>query len=329
MSASLAIVVPVFNEVESLPALHQRLRQVANHRAGDTEIVYVNDGSSDGTDALLDQLATESGVTVIHLTRNFGQTAAIAAGIRHTTSDLIAMLDADLQNDPDDIPLLIDELGDDCDVAQGWRRNRKDRFLDRRLPSLVANRLVSLATGVPVRDLGCTLRVMRREVASELRLYGDMHRFITILAWKQGARIREIPVRHHERQFGRSKYGIARTFRVILDLLTIVYLTRFTVNPMRLFGTLGLCCWAGGAASAAATVIMKFGSGTDITGNPLLYLALFAFTSGLQLFSLGLLGEVGTRIYFESQDRTPYSIRRIARADDQGEVPFGSRRVAA
>ncbi len=316
----LSIVVPIYNEVDSLSLLYRSVCEALASLGRSFELILVNDGSTDGSGDLLDHLAIrDQRVRVVHLRRNFGQTAAMSAGIDHARGQVIAMMDADLQNDPNDIPKMLAKLEEGYDLVHGWRRHRQDAFLNRKLPSYVANRIIAWVTGFPVRDLGCTLKVMRREIADDIRLYGEMHRFIPILAHWQGARCVEIETKHHPRRFGQTKYGISRTFRVILDLLTVKFLIQYSTSPMRLFGSLGLGCTMAGCVAALAVFLMKLISGFDMTGNPLLYLSLFGFMTGVQFFSLGMLGEMSARTYYESQGRKPYAVRRTVPMVDAGE----------
>jgi glycosyltransferase involved in cell wall biosynthesis len=245
------------------------------------------------------------------LRRNFGQTAAMSAGLEYASGDVIVTMDADLQNDPTDIPAMIRKLEEGYDLVHGWRRNRQDKFWTRKVPSIIANWLIAKVTGFPVRDLGCTLKVMRRQVADDLNLYGEMHRFIPILAHWQGARCAEIETKHHPRRFGQTKYGLSRTFRVILDLITVKYLIQYSTSPMRLFGTVGFACSALAIVAGVAVLMMKLLVNFDMSGNPLLYVSLFGCMVGLQFFSLGMLGEMNARIYYESQGRKPYAVREI------------------
>lgn len=308
----ISIVVPLYNERENVPLLHADLRAVLSRMACAYEIVLVNDGSTDGTDEALDALASrDPQVKVIHFRRNFGQTAALAAGLDHAEGEAIVTLDGDLQNDPEDIPALVAKLDEGYDVALGYRHQRQDALLSRRLPSRIANQLIGRVTGFPVRDLGCTLRAMRREIANELKLYGELHRFIPILAHAQGARCCEVPTNHRPRRFGQAKYGLSRTIRVLLDLATVVYLIQYFISPMRLFGLVGLACGSVATLSGLTTAGMKLMAGFDVTGNPLLYLTLFAGIVSVQFVSLGMIGEMCTRIYYESHDARPYAIRRL------------------
>jgi glycosyltransferase involved in cell wall biosynthesis/membrane-associated phospholipid phosphatase len=308
--SSLSIVIPIFNERDSIRPLYDRLASERARLPGETEIVFVDDGSNDGSDVELRQLAAaDSAVKVVQLRRNFGQTAAMRAGIEHASGNVIAFLDGDLQNDPADLPAMLDKLGTDFDLVQGWRKNRHDAWISRCLPSWFANRLIGWVTGTSFHDIGCTQKVIRREIATELPLYGEMHRFLPILAHWCGARCVEMPTRHHSRQFGKSKYGLLRAFRVVLDLVTVKFLVSYLVSPMRLFGMLGLLCGCLGMLSGAATVAMKWAWSVDMTGNPLLQLTCLASIVGLQFFCLGLLGEVSVRTYFESQGKSSYAVR--------------------
>jgi glycosyltransferase involved in cell wall biosynthesis len=257
----------------------------------------------------------DSRVKLVCFRRNYGQTAAMQAGLQLAVGDAIVTLDGDLQNEPADVPMMIEKLDEGYDLVHGWRKNRQDKWLSRKLPSKLANWLISKTTKFPIHDLGCTLKAMRREIAQELELYGEMHRFIPILAHQRGARCVEVVTRHHPRRFGTSKYGISRTFRVVLDLLTVKYILDYYASPMKLFGTLGLLCSGAGMAAAAATVAMKLAGGVDMTGNPFLLLTIFSMMAGLQFFSLGLLGEVAARIYYGAQANKSYTIRELVNFD--------------
>ncbi len=321
---SLSVVVPVCDELDNLERLYAELTLAMNALARPYELLLIDDGSKDGSSAKLDELAAaDMRVKVVHFRRNYGQTAALDAGIQLATGDVIVTLDADLQNDPADIPLLLAKLAEDFDLVHGWRRERQDPWLSRRLPSRIANRLISWSTGFPVHDLGCTLKAIRRETAQELRLYGEMHRFIPILAHWNGARCTELVTRHHPRRAGRSKYGLSRTIRVVLDLLTVKYMIQYLTSPMKLFGTFGLASAGVGLLSGIATMVMWF-NGYHLNRNPLLLLTVFAGFVALQFFVLGMLGELGVRTYYESQQKRPYAIRRLVNfaepADDERRV---------
>jgi glycosyltransferase involved in cell wall biosynthesis len=308
---SLSIIVPIYNELENVPLLYEAVTRAVAGMGREYELILVDDGSRDGSTECMLQLADEdTRVKVIQFRRNYGQTAAMFAGMQAASGEVVVTLDGDLQNDPADIPMMVAKLEEGCDLVHGWRRDRQDAFVNRKLPSRIANWMISRVTGFPVNDLGCTLKAMRREIAQELQLYGEMHRFIPILAHWQGARCVEVVTRHHPRRFGKTKYGIWRTFRVVLDLITVKYMIQYSLSPMKLFGGIGLLSIAFGTLSGFATVAMKLVGGADMTGNPLLLLTAFATMLGVQFLVLGLLGEVSARIYYESQDKKPYTVRQ-------------------
>ncbi len=312
----LSVVVPICNEIDNVQPCYAELTRVLERLGRPYEILFVDDGSTDGSVAQLAQLAAgDPRVKLVEFRRNFGQTAAMSAGIEMATGDVIVTIDGDLQNDPADIPRMLDKLQEGYDLVYGWRKHRQDPLWNRRLPSRIANWLIARVTGFAVHDLGCTLKVIRREIAQDLSMYGEMHRFIPILAHWEGARCAEVVTRHRARRFGQTKYGIWRTFRVLLDLVTVKYMIRYAVSPMKLFGGLGLLACAGGMLSGLGTVAMKVFQGVDMTGNPLLLAAVFACTVGVQFFVLGLLGEVTARIYHECQGKRPYRVRRTMNLD--------------
>lgn len=322
---TVSVVVPIYNERENIPLLYRSLNAVLPALGRAYEIVFVNDGSADGSTGELEELAqVDPHVKLVEFRHNFGQTAAMSAGIQHASGDVIITMDGDLQNDPADIPLMLEKIDEGYDLVHGWRKQRQDAFLNRRLPSVCANWLISKVTGFPVRDLGCTLKAIRREIAVELPLYGEMHRFIPILAHWRGARCVEVVTRHHPRRFGQTKYGISRVVRVILDLITVKYLIQYLVSPMKLFGGIGLTCAAVGILSGTATVCMKLFQQTDMTGNPLLLLSVFSMMVSVQFLLLGMLGELGTRIYFEVQDKRPYAVRKTTNLRDGAVQPATS-----
>ena len=278
--------------------------------ARSAEILVVDDGSTDGSFERLSVLAaTEPRLRVLRLARNYGQTAALAAGIEHARAPVIVSMDADLQNDPADLPGLLAALAEGADVVNGWRSPRRDPWLTRRAPSQLANRLISLVTGTALHDYGCTLRAMRTSVARELRLYGEMHRFIPALAADLGARVVEIPVHHRPRTLGRSKYGLSRTLRVLLDLLTVKFLSGFSTRPIQLFGLVGLVCALVGLALTAELGFERIVLGVRLGGRPIVLLAILLVVVGVQFVSLGLLGEMLVRTYHESQAKPIYRIR--------------------
>ncbi len=305
----LSIIIPIFNEVENIPLLHAQLNSVLPSLGHSYEILYVDDGSTDGSLRELQTLAQRDGhVRVIRFRCNFGQTAAMQAGMENASGDLLITLDGDLQNDPADIPLLIAKIEEGYDLVHGWRKNRQDAWLSRKLPSRMANALISWSTGLPIHDLGCTLKALRREIADELELYGQMHRFIPVLAAQRGARCVEVVTHHRARRFGRSKYGISRTLQVLLDLCTVKFMQNHFANPMKLFGRLAVGCWGLGMFALLAVVGMKLLRQTDMSGNPLLLLGVFCLLASTQLLSLGLLGEINARIYFQRGGNRPFSI---------------------
>ncbi|MCU0706326.1 MAG: glycosyltransferase family 2 protein [Fimbriiglobus sp.] len=324
----LSVVIPVKDERANVRPLVQWLRDALTP-ACDWEAVFVDDGSTDGTHAeLLAVAAIDRRVKVVRLRKNFGQSAALQAGFDHAAGDVIATMDGDLQNDPADLPRMLAKLDEGFDVILGERAARHDRFLLRKVPSWCANWLIRKVLRVPFRDFGCTLRVMRREVVEEMQLYGEMHRFITALAVQQGAAVAQVPVRHHPRTAGVSKYGLGRTVRVVLDLLTVKFLASYSTRPMHLFGGLGLTAMAAGLLSLMVTVGMKWAGGQWMTGNPLLLLSVLLEMLGVQLLSLGLIGEGMTRSNFERHGRRPYLVRETANVGDHREQPAEYQRAA-
>lgn len=306
----LSIIIPVFNELETLEPLYESLRKSLTPWESTCEILFIDDGSSDGSSEKLRRLAAlDQRIRVLEFVRNFGQTAAIAAGFEHARGRIIIPLDADLQNDPQDIPRIMEKLEEGYDVVNCWRRDRKDRFLTRILPSRLANRLISWISGVHLHDYGCTLKGYRRGVVQHIRLYGEMHRFIPIFASWAGARVTEIPVQHHPRRFGESKYGMIRTVKVLLDLMTVKFLGSYSTKPMYLFGSLGLLSFLGGSLLSALTLYQKFFEAVKAHRNPLLLLSIFLFTAGLQFILFGLVAELIVRTYHESQDKPTYILK--------------------
>lgn len=306
----LSIVVPIYNERENLPLLHRNLIDALGRVGLDYEILLINDGSTDGSTEELNRLAADSPVTrVIHFRRNFGQTAAMMAGFRNSRGDIIITLDGDLQNDPGDIPLLLAKIDEGYDVVSGWRKDRKDAALSRNLPSALANRLISRISGIHLHDYGCTLKAYRREVVENIRLYGEMHRFIPIHAAWEGARVTEVPVSHHQRRFGQSKYGLGRVPRVILDLIVIRFLDRALDRPMQFFGRLGLKALAAAFLVGLWALWLKLFEGTSFIQTPLPLLVVLLTVSGMLCVLMGLLAEIQTRTYYESRGGTRYVIR--------------------
>ncbi|NJR23681.1 MAG: glycosyltransferase family 2 protein [Richelia sp. CSU_2_1] len=305
-------VVPVYNEVESLPHLIEAIASALQASGLTYQIICVDDGSKDGSAALLKEMAaSRDDLCAVILRRNYGQTAAMSAGFDRARGRVIVTLDGDLQNDPADIPLLLAKLDEGYDLVSGWRKNRQDNTISRLLPSKIANWLIARVTGVRLHDYGCSLKAYRSELVADLNLYGELHRFLPALAFIEGARIAEIPVRHHARRFGQSKYGIWRTFRVLMDLLTISFMKKFLTRPMHVFGLLGMISMVLGTGLGVYLTFLKLGFGQSIGNRPLLILAVVLLLTGVQLFCFGLLGEVMMRTYHESQGRPIYRVREV------------------
>jgi glycosyltransferase involved in cell wall biosynthesis len=306
-----SVVIPVFNEEESLGPLHLALTEAL--RAADYELVFVDDGSNDGSPGALEALvaADPRHSRLVQLRRNYGQTAAIAAGIDHASGDEIVLIDADLQNDPADIPAMIAKLEEGFDVVSGWRMNRKDAFLTRTLPSRMANGLISAVTGVRLHDYGCTLKAYRREVLQGFRLYGEMHRFIPAYAKSMGARIAEMPVRHHPRRFGKTKYGLERTLKVLLDLFTVKFLLSYANKPIYLFGGTGIALMAVSGVTLVYLAVRRLVFQISVLSSPLFQMSAMIFILGFQSILMGLIAELLVRTYHESQAKPTYSVKRV------------------
>ncbi|MBI3301942.1 MAG: glycosyltransferase family 2 protein [Deltaproteobacteria bacterium] len=308
----LSLVVPVYNEVDNLRPLCQRIHEALAPTGWTYEVVIVDDGSTDDSDQILTALhAEDSRLKVIRFRRNFGQTAALAAGFAYAHGEIIVSLDGDLQNDPTDIPLLVAKLNEGYDLVNGWRIDRQDPFLQRRLPSQIANSIISLTTRVKLHDYGCTLKAFRRDVAKNLKLYGEMHRFIPALVGDLGAKITEMPVSHHPRRRGRSKYGLTRTLWVILDLLTVKFLSSYATRPSHLFGLFGLLSVLLGGAITVVLGIQRVLFDVQLGNRPLLLLGILLIVIGVQFVTLGLLGELLARTYHESQEKPIYAIKEV------------------
>ncbi|MEB3342009.1 glycosyltransferase family 2 protein [Okeania sp.] len=308
----LSIVVPIYNEVDSIPCLLETISTILKQKNYAYEIICVDDGSQDGSTKLLTELAQErTDLKAVILRRNYGQTAAMAAGFKYATGKVIVTLDGDLQNDPADIPLLLSKLDEGYDLVSGWRKNRQDDAVTRLLPSKIANSIIGRVTGVNLHDYGCSLKAYRSELIADMNLYGELHRFLPALAFIEGARITEIPVNHHARRYGKSKYGLGRTFRVVMDLLTVFFMKKFLTRPMHVFGMLGLVSGGIGLLLGIYLTILKFGFGETIGDRPLLILVVVLLLAGLQLFSFGLLAELLMRTYHESQKRPIYRVREV------------------
>jgi glycosyltransferase involved in cell wall biosynthesis len=306
---NLSVVIPIKDERDNLEPLHKRLRQ-ALEPLGSYEIIIVDDGSTDGSYEVLHKLAeSDTRLKVVRLRRNFGQTPALQAGIDWSTGDVLVTMDGDLQNDPADIPMLLDKLNEGYDAVLGLRANRQDHLFVRKVPSMLGNWLIRKVTGVHIKDMGCTLRAMRRDLAEALPLYGELHRFVPVLAQQHGARLAQVPVRHHPRTAGKTKYNLTRTVRVVLDLITVKFLHSYLTRPMHVLGLAGLISMGLGALSLLATIWMKSHRGVFMTGNPLLLLSAMLELIGVQFISMGLLGEILTRTYFESQGKAAYTVR--------------------
>ncbi len=315
----LSVISPVYNEEESVVLLHQAVTKSLSPLNLEWELVLVNDGSTDGSQKQLEMLAEAdpAHVRVVEFRRNFGQTTAISAGIDYSRGKIIVLIDADLQNDPADIPMMLDKLNEGYDVVSGWRVNRQDTFITRTLPSHLANGLISRVTGVHLHDYGCTLKAYRREVITGFRLYGEMHRFIPVYAKWVGANIVEVPVHHHSRRFGKAKYGLERTLKVILDLFTVKFFNSFSSKPIYLFGGLGL-----GLIIAAFIVLLfliglRIFAGEHMIRSPLLILSVMLVILGFQSILQGLIAELLMRTYHESQHKLTYTIRKTINIEDQ------------
>ena len=306
----LSIVIPVYNEEESIPLLLQEIRDAIVPTGMSYEVICVDDGSRDGSYPLLKELsAQDPALVVISFRRNFGQTAAMQAGLDQARGELVALMDADLQNDPADIPAMVAKLEEGYDLVAGWRADRKDTFINRRLPSILANGLISRTTKVKLHDYGCTLKVMTKDVAKDLRLYGEMHRFIPAIANWSGARICEVKVNHRARQFGVSKYGISRTIRVVLDLMVVLFIQGYQVKPMQVFGLGGVMSGMAGFFVCAWLAVDKLVYGAPLAERPLLLFGVLLIIVGVQLLSMGLLADLLARTYHESQGKTTYTVR--------------------
>jgi glycosyltransferase involved in cell wall biosynthesis len=313
----LSIVIPVRNEAASLPQLHRELIATLTAWGRPFEILFIEDGSTDATfDALVRLQAADSRIRIIRFRRNFGQTAAFAAGFAYARGRYIVTADGDLQNDPRDIPSLVERLeSEEADIVCGWRKDRKDPFWSRRLPSMMANRLISLATGVRLNDYGCSLKVFRAEVVKPLRLYGEMHRFLPAIASEMGVRIVEQVVDHRPRVHGRSNYGLSRTVRVLLDLLTVKFLMSYSTRPLQIFGLVGIGMGLAGAAVCAYLAYLRLFAFESLADRPLLLFGILLIFTGVQLVTLGLLAELQARTYHESQDKPTYVIREVREAE--------------
>jgi glycosyltransferase involved in cell wall biosynthesis len=313
----LSVVIPVMNEEDNIKPLLEAVRNALGHL--DYEIILVDDGSTDDTRKRIIEYADDK-TTLVELRKNYGQSTAMTAGIDHANAKYIAMIDGDLQNDPTDIPSMLDlAKKEDWDVVAGNRKKRKDGMILRKVPSRIANALIRRLTGVYIKDYGCTLKVFKKEIAEDLGLYGELHRFIPVLAKLQGAKITQVDVKHHPRQFGKSKYGIGRTFRVLSDLVLMVFFRRYLQKPMHLFGTMGFISFGVGLLINIYLLILKI-LGHDIWGKPLLILGLIFLLGGIQLITIGILAEIAVRTYFESQQKKTYNVRKVHKKEKDHEI---------
>lgn len=310
----LSVVITVLNERENIQPLLEAIRKALGTL--NYEVVFVDDGSSDGTQKEIRKYADER-ITLVELRRNYGQSTAMTAGIEHSTGRYVALLDGDLQNDPSDIPMMLEKLIDeDWDVVAGNRKNRQDGVFLRKVPSKIANNIIRRMTGVYIKDYGCTLKVFKREIAEDLGIYGELHRFIPVLAKLQGANITQVDVKHHARIHGQSKYGLNRTFKVMADLMTMVFFRKYIQNPMHLFGTIGFISFGLGVLINFYLLILKV-LGNDIGGKPLLILGLILLLGGIQLITVGIIAEISIRNYFEGTNRKTYQVRRIFNGQEE------------
>jgi glycosyltransferase involved in cell wall biosynthesis len=315
---NLSLIVPVYNEEENIPLLIEAIQKALAPLPYSWEVVLVDDGSQDGSLSVLTHLAKNDPehLRVVSFRRNFGQTAAIAAGLDYARGEIIVLLDADMQNDPADIPMMLEKLDEGYDLVSGWRKRRRDTYLKRTLPSNMANKLISWATGVPLHDYGCTLKAYRREVLEGFRLYGEMHRFIPVFAHSVGAKITEVQVNHHPRKFGKAKYGLERTFKVVLDLFTVKFLVSYSSKPIYLFGGAGLALIFGSGVMLTYLGIRRVLTSISVLGSPFFQLSVMLFILGFQSVLLGLIAELLVRTYYESQRKPTYRIRKTINLSD-------------
>jgi glycosyltransferase involved in cell wall biosynthesis len=315
----LTVTIPLYNEAENIPILYARVRNALDALGKRWELVLVDDGSKDGSAALLDRIAADDArVTVLHFRRNYGQTAAFMAGIDHARGAIIVPMDGDLQNDPDDIGKLLAKLDEGFDVVSGWRKDRQDNAIKRNLPSRMANGLISRVSGVRLHDYGCSLKAYRRDVLDGVKLYGEMHRFVPIYATWNGARVTEIPVQHHSRLHGESKYGLERVFKVVLDLLVVKFLFRYANKPIYVFGGFGFLSIVAGGLAGIWALALKIFKDVSLIQTPLPLLSVFLGAVGILSILMGLLAEMLNRTYHESQGKAVYRIGRIVRHDEAG-----------
>lgn len=306
----ISVTVPIYNEEDNLMILYQKVSTVLDNLKQPWELILINDGSSDQSKEILDEIAgKDKNVKVVHFRRNYGQTAAMMAGFNYASGDVIIPLDGDLQNDPADIPRLLEKIEEGFDVCSGWRKDRKDNAFKRNLPSRIANRVISLISGVHLHDYGCSLKAYKKDVIKDVKLYGEMHRFIPIYASWQGARVTEVPVNHHPRRFGQSKYGLERTFKVILDLIVVKFLSQYATKPMYIFGGFGMLNLFVAFLSLAGALYIKFFHDTSLVQTPLPLLSVMTMITGTMCILMGLMAEVMNRTYHESQELPIYAVK--------------------
>lgn len=321
-SPEISVVIPVFNEEDSLAALQDKLTASLNSLGRTWEVIFVDDGSRDTSFQKLQQMAQqEPRFKVVRFVTNFGQTAALSAGIDNADGKVIIPMDADLQNDPVDIKRLLEKLDEGYDVVSGWRKDRKDEFFTRLLPSWAANKMISVISGVPLHDYGCSLKAYRYEVIKDIRLYGEMHRFVPIYATWLGARVTEIPVTHHAREFGTSKYGMSRTFKVLLDLIVVKFLAAYSTKPIHIFGMAGLWSFAAAFGGFVLMLVLKFFGHTTFIETPLPVLVAMFFMLGVQFILMGLLAEILMRTYHESQGKRIYRVKTAINTSESDLYP--------
>ena len=309
---NISVIVPVLNEDKNITTLYDELVPVLNGLGQEFEIIFIDDGSTDSSFEVLSKLhETDPRVIVISFRRNFGQTAALSAGFDYARGDIIVTIDADLQNDAKDIPKLLEKLNEGYDLVNGWRFERKDPFITRRLPSVIANKIISIITGVKLHDYGCTLKVFSKEITQNIKLYGEMHRFIPAIASGMGSSVAEVKVNHRARMFGKSKYGISRTIRVILDLITVKFLLSYATRPIQIFGLLGFTCGTIGFSIALYLTIQRQFYGISLANRPALLLAILLIFMGLEFITLGLLAELQARTYHETQNKPIYVVKKV------------------
>ena len=308
----LSIVIPIYNERESIGKLYENLNKALSKMNLKYEVLLIDDGSIDGTFNDLLKIHRKNRLfKIIRFRKNFGQTSAISAGFNYAKGEVVITLDADLQNDPQDIPVLLKKLNEGYDIVSGWRKNRKDKAVTRRFPSIVANKIISKLTGVRLHDYGCTLKAYRKEVVKNINLYGEMHRYIPAIASWMGVKVAEVPVVHHSRKYGKSKYGVSRTIKVVLDIITVKFLLSYSQSPIQMFGLLGLFSGTVGFIVTAYLIIMRLFFNQSLSDRPLFVLSIFMIFIGVQLITIGLLAEVLIRVYHKVQDRSTYVIKDI------------------